>query len=158
MSPNKNTPKSRTERLVYNDGTFVHVLRVTRDKLQSLWELQSDLLQSYVEANLSFSALIMDDYCYSTMKTIFSMLPTVEGTPIAFDKLEDDYEQLARFFCSRAYREDGSYDTITPSILSSLHHFNFNGKVGELVKEDTRKKIAEQEKADLEAAIQKQIS
>lgn len=146
MSTNKTT--TRTEKLVYNDGSSVFVKRVPRVQLAELSELQEQLLAIYVEANLSFAALILDDTAYTIMETIFSMLPTVSGQPVDFSRLEDDYEQLARFFCSRSIKDDGSYEKLEPSILSSLHHFDYAGKMGELVLASTKKKNAEQEESE----------
>ena len=113
---------TRTEKLTYNDGTTVFVKRVPRAQLAELQELQDELLRIFVDNQASFAALVLDDNAYTIMETIFSMLPTVSGQPVDFSKLEDDYEQLVRFFCSRSVRDDGTYDKLEPSILSSLHH------------------------------------
>jgi hypothetical protein len=154
----KESPKTRTEKLVYDDGSCVFVKRVPRAQLSDLQELQEQLLKAYVDANLSFAALVMDDEAYCIMETIFSMLPTVSGEPIDFTRLSDDYEQLARFFCSRSIKDDGSYEKLEPSVLSSLHHFDYAGKMGELVTASTKRKLAEQEESDLQAEIQKVTS
>ncbi len=154
----KNNKIQRTEKLTYNDGSSVFVKRVPRAQLADLQELQEQLLEYYVNANLSFAALIMDDNAYAIMGNIFSMLPTLDGTPVDFSRLEDDYEQLARFFCSRSIKDDGTYEKLEPSVLASLHHFDYAGKMGELVTASTKKKLAEQEALDLQAEIQKQIS
>lgn len=149
---------SRTEKLIYNDGSCVFVKRVPRAQLADLQELQESLLKIYVESGLSFAALILDDEAYCTMETILSMLPTVSGESVDFTRLADDYEQLARFFCSRSLKDDGSYDKLEPSILSSLHHLNYGDKMGELFAAYTKRKSAEQEESDLQAATQRLIS
>jgi hypothetical protein len=139
---------TRTEKLTYNDGTTVFVKRVPRAQLAELQELQDELLRIFVDNQASFAALVLDDNAYTIMETIFSMLPTVSGQPVDFSKLEDDYEQLVRFFCSRSVRDDGTYDKLEPSILSSLHHFNYAGTMGELVEESTKKRLAELEDSE----------
>ena len=154
----KETTKTRTEKLVYDDGSVVFVKRVPRAQLAELQELQESLWRVYVEAGLSFAALITNDEAYSTMELILSMLPTVSGEPVDFARLEDDYEQLARFFCSRSLRDDGSYEKLEPSVLAALHHLNYGDKLGELFAEATKKRLAEQEESDLQAEIQKVIS
>lgn len=154
----KDSVKTRTEKLVYDDGSCVFVKRVPRAQLAELQELQEQLLKTYIESGLSFAALVTDDESYSTMEIILSMLPTVSGEPVDFTRLADDYEQLARFFCSRSLRDDGSYEKLEPSILSSLHHLNYGDKVGELYSGYIKRKSAEQEESDLQAEIQKAIS
>lgn len=139
---------TRTEKLTYNDGTTVFVKRVPRAQLAELQELQDELLRIFVDNQASFAALVLDDNAYTIMETIFSMLPTVSGQPVDFSKLEDDYEQLVRFFCSRSVRDDGTYDKLEPSILSSLHHFNYAGTMGELVEANTKKRLAELEDSE----------
>lgn len=139
---------TRTEKLTYNDGTTVFVKRVPRSQLAELQELQDELLRIFVDNQASFAALVLDDNAYTIMETIFSMLPTVSGQPVDFSKLEDDYEQLVRFFCSRSVRDDGTYDKLEPSILSSLHHFNYAGTMGELVEANTKKRLAELEDSE----------
>lgn len=123
----------RTEKLIYNDGTVVHIKRVTRDKLSDLYDLQKELWEIYINANLSFAALMMDDEAYQNMQLTLEMLPTIEGTPVDFSKLEDDYEQLARIFCSSSYKEDGTYDPLTPSIIALLHHFDYTVAMGKMM-------------------------
>lgn len=139
---------TRTEKLTYNDGTTVFVKRVPRAQLAELQELQDELLRIFVDNQASFAALVLDDNAYTIMETILSMLPTVSGQPVDFSKLEDDYEQLVRFFCSRSVRDDGTYDKLEPSILSSLHHFNYAGTMGELVEANTKKRLAELEDSE----------
>lgn len=139
---------TRTEKLAYNDGTTVFVKRVPRAQLAELQELQDELLRIFVDNQASFAALVLDDNAYTIMETILSMLPTVSGQPVDFSKLEDDYEQLVRFFCSRSVRDDGTYDKLEPSILSSLHHFNYAGTMGELVEANTKKRLAELEDSE----------
>ncbi|MCA6430291.1 MAG: hypothetical protein IM613_12730 [Cytophagales bacterium] len=148
----------RTEKLTYNDGSVVLVTRVPRAQLSYLQELQEQLLEYYVNGNLSFAALMMNDEAYAIMDTIFSMLPTVDGKPVDFSKLEDDYEQLARFFCSGGVKSDGSQDQLEVSVLSSLHHFNYGGKMGELLASYGKKKLAEQEALESQAETQTRIS
>jgi hypothetical protein len=150
--------QTRTEKLTYDDGSVVFVKRVPRAQLAELQELQESLWRVYVDSGLSFAALITDDEAYCTMETILSMLPTVSGEPVDFSRLCDDYEQLARFFCSRSLRDDGSYEKLEPSVLASLHHLNYGDKLGELFAEHTKRKIAEQEESDLQAEIQKVTS
>lgn len=132
----------RTEKLVYNDGTVVHIKRVTRDKLSDLYDLQKELWEIYINANLSFASLMMDDEAVQNMEETLLMLPTIEGEPVDFSKLEDDYEQLARIFCSRSYNDDGTYDPLVPSIIASLHHFDYTVTLGKLM---DKKRIAEEQ-------------
>lgn len=139
---------TRTEKLTYNDGTTVFVKRVPRAQLAELQELQDELLRIFVDNQASFAALVLDDNAYTIMETILSMLPTVSGQPVDFSKLEDDYEQLVRFFCSRSVRDDGTYDKLEPSVLASLHHFNYAGTMGELVEANTKKRLAELEDSE----------
>lgn len=123
----------RTEKLIYNDGTVVHIKRVTRDKLSDLYELQKQLWEIYINSNLSFAALMMDEDAYQNMQLTLEMLSTIGDESVDFSKLEDDYEQMARIFCSSSYKEDGSYDPLTPSIIASLHHFDYTVALGKMM-------------------------
>jgi len=123
----------RTEKLIYNDGTVVHIKRVTRDKLSDLYELQKQLWEIYINSNLSFAALMMNDDAYQNMQLTLEMLSTIGDESVDFSKLEDDYEQMARIFCSSSYKEDGSYDPLTPSIIASLHHFDYTVALGKMM-------------------------
>ena len=154
----KESVKTRTEKLVYDDGSCVFVKRVPRAQLAELKELQESLWQVYIESNLSFAALVIDEEAYSTMEIILSMLPTVSGEPVDFSRLCDDYEQLQRFFCSRSLKDDGTHEALEPSVLSALHHFNYGETLGEIFAEVSKKKLAEQEESNLQAAIQKVTS
>lgn len=132
----------RTEKLVYSDGTVVYIKRVTRDKLSDLYDLQKELWEIYINANLSFAALMMDEEAYQNMQLTLEMLPTVGDEPLDFAKLEDDYEQMARIFCSSSYKEDGTYDPLTPSIIASLHHFDYTVALGKMM---DNKRLAEEQ-------------
>ena len=131
----------RTEKLIYNDGTIVHIKRVTRDKLSDLYDLQKELWEIYINANLSFAALMMDEEAYQNMQLTLEMLPTIGDEPLDFSKLEDDYEQMARIFCSSSYKEDGTYDPLTPSIIALLHHFDYTVAMGKMM---DSKRLAEE--------------
>lgn len=148
----------RTEKLTYNDGSVVFVTRVGRAQLTYLQELQDQLLEYYVNGNLSFAALMMNDEAYAIMDTIFSMLPTVDGKPVDFSKLEDDYEQLARFFCSKGVQNDGTQEQLEISVLGALHHFDYGGTMGKLLSAYGKKKLAEQEALESQAETPTQIS
>lgn len=152
----KEERKIRSEKVIYPDNNeVVYIKRVTRQNLQDLWDLQVRLLELYAQNNLAFASLIMSDEGYSIMNSMCDLIPIVgkEGETLDFSRLEEDYEQLERLFCTSSMQDNGVASAFDPSIICSLHHFDYQ-VLGKFV----RQYITEQDKQTSGQATSTQTS
>lgn len=132
MSTLKNKPQYKTEEVRKDDGTIVHVCRVSLKDLDTLLEIQDRLIEHYVEVDGAVGKLMADESVRADLTTMCSLLPIAEKTKtgevqyLNFEEIQEHWEQLiVLFFNAGLNIETRDLDQIIPSKISQLHFFPY---------------------------------
>lgn len=134
------------------DKSYI-VQRSVRSELDTIVELQKEILYKFIESNGSVGELIRDNDTWNTLKILASNLNILGQKERGFnlEEISDDLEQICRIFMTQSMKEDGTFEEDDsrviwkPSFISELHQLNFDFYWKESIK-----KIAEKQPKELE--------
>lgn len=139
------------------DKTYI-VQRSTRSDLDTLVELQKEVLFSFIESNGNIGEIIRSNNNWETLKTLASNLNILGKKEKGFDleEIVEDQEQICRIFMTQSMKDDGTFEENEdgtsvewkPSLISELHQLNFGGYWKETLGKIAEKQIKEIEKKD----------
>lgn len=140
-SENQTTKNKISFPVVYRDAggdvvDVVYVRRVPASRGRELSQLLEQLLEHFAYYNGAIGSLIYQEpVAVEVIQRICRMLP-IDGQPepgLDFSKLENDLEQLCRIFFTQSMDDAGNMNVqggLKPSLLSDIHHLDFEGAVG----------------------------
>lgn len=137
------------------DKTYI-VQRSVRSELDTIVELQKEILYKFIESNGSVGELIRDNDTWNTLKILASNLNILGQKERGFnlEEISDDLEQICRIFMTQSMKEDGTFEEDDsrviwkPSFISELHQLNFDFYWKESIKKIAEKQTKELEKKD----------
>lgn len=141
------------------DKTYI-VQRSPRNELDTIVELQKEILYKFIDSRASTGELIRDNDTWNTLKTLASNLNILGKKERGFDieEISDDIEQICQIFMTQSMKDDGTYEETEtdegktvlwkPSLISDLHQLDFDFYWQESAKKIREKKLKEIEKKD----------
>lgn len=139
------------------DKTYI-VQRSTRNDLDTLVELQKEILLNFIESNGNVGEIIRSSNNWENLKVLASNLNILGKKEKGFDleEIADDLEQICRIFMTQSMKDDGTFEENEdgtsvewkPSLISELHQLNFGGYWKETLGKIAEKQIKEVEKKD----------
>jgi hypothetical protein len=124
-------PMYKTLKVMLDNGSTVQIKRCTLENLDTLLNLQDELLERYVRSNGYIGEFITDESVRANLLSMCNLLPIVSTKdPIEyldFTTIEDNWEQLILLFFNGSLNEDSrELDNVTTaSLVSQLHFFPY---------------------------------
>lgn len=121
------------------------VQRVVRSELDTIVELQRQLLTHFIDKETNVGELIRDNESWELMKTLSNNLNILGQKEKGFnlEEISDDLEQICRIFITESMTEEGEFDIEQGwkhSLISKLHHLDFPLYIREAVKKYQEKR------------------
>ena len=139
------------------DKTYI-VQRSVRSDLDTIVELQKEILLSFIESNGNIGEIIRSNDNWETLKHLASNLNILGKKEKGFDleEIVEDQEQICRIFMTQSMKDDGTFEENEdgtsvewkPSLVSELHQLNFGGYWKETLGKIAEKQVKEIEKRD----------
>jgi hypothetical protein len=138
------------------DKTYI-VQRSPRNELDTIVELQKEILYKFIESSASAGELIRDNDTWNTLKTLASNLNILGKKERGFDleEISDDLEQICQIFMTQSMKDDGTFEETETedgkrvlwksSLVSELHQLNFD-----FYWQESRKKMMEKQLQEVE--------
>lgn len=128
------------------------VQRVVRSELDTIVELQKQLLTNFIDKDANIGELIRDNESWDLMKTLSRNLNILGQKEKGFDldEISDDLEQICRIFITESMKEDGELDIEQGwkhSLIAKLHHLDFPLYIREAVGKYQEKREKKEEKS-----------
>lgn len=143
-------PSYKTESVILDNGITVQISRVALADLDTLLELQEQLIKAYVDVDGAIGKIIGDTVIQSTLKTICNLIPIVNPKAsdpeyLEFDTLSENWEQLVILFFNGGFDiNTRTLKSIEPSKISSLHFLPYAELTNKYVEE---KKLQEKKES-----------
>lgn len=129
------------------------IQRSVRRDLDTIIELQKEILGKFMDSQLSMGDLVKDNESWELLKTLASNLNVLGQKEKGFnlEEIEEDLEQICQIFLTQSMNiETGVIDTnengeirFKPSLISELHQLNFplywQENVGKYLKKQAEK-------------------
>ena len=139
------------------DKTYI-VQRSVRSDLDTIVELQKEILLNFIESNGNIGEIIRSNDNWETLKNLASNLNILGKKEKGFDleEIVEDQEQICRIFMTQSMKDDGTFEENEdgtsvewkPSLISELHQLNFGGYWKETLGKIAEKQVKEIEKKD----------
>jgi hypothetical protein len=131
MSTTKSRPSYKTEKVVYDDGKVVNIMRCAAEDMDKLMDLQDKLVERYVMADGAIGKYFTSEYrddLEADLRAICSIIPLVEKTKsgetqyLDYDLIKENWEQLiSLFFNGDINEESRNLTSMSPCKISQLH-------------------------------------
>lgn len=133
------------DRDTYTTNKVYIIQRVVRSELDTLVELQKELILKFIEAGTNFGELVRNNESWELMKTLAKNLNVLGQKDKGFDieEIADDLEQLCQIFITQSMDQNGEYQVDEGwkhSLISELHQLNFPLYLDESAKKYQEKK------------------
>jgi hypothetical protein len=129
----------------YTTNKVYIIQRVVRSELDTLVELQKELLLKFIEVDTNIGELIRNNETWELMKTLAKNLNVLGQKNKGFDleEISDDLEQICQMFFTQSMTSNGEYeyeDGWKPSLIAELHQLDFPFYLRESVKKHQENK------------------
>jgi len=129
----------------YTTNKVYIIQRVVRSELDTLVELQKELLLKFIEVDTNIGELIRNNETWELMKTLAKNLNVLGQKDKGFDleEISDDLEQICQMFFTQSMTSNGEYkyeDGWKPSLIAELHQLDFPFYLRESVKKHQENK------------------
>jgi len=136
-----------SEKDTYEVEKIYIIQRVVRSELDTLVELQKELLLKFVEVDTNIGELVRNNETWELMKTLAKNLNVLGQKDKGFDleEISDDLEQICQMFFTQSMNQDGEYEDVLdggwkPSLIAELHQLDFPFYLREGVKKNQENK------------------